>query len=208
MSGMRRKDSESGFHHVMMRGVVQKNLFHKPTDYEYFMNLLFEYKKKFGTHIYHYCLMTNHIHLILRTDSLAELGLYAHFVQRRYAYQYRRVYDWKGQVFQHNFKNAPIETDAYMAECGRYIERNPVNGGIVNKPEDYAYSSYHYYAFGQSDLLVTESPVYAGLGRTPEERQLAYRIYATVARDYEIPDFIHEKLRKAKLKELSALMAN
>lgn len=203
-----RKDSYSGYHHVTMRGITKKDLFHEPRDFDYFMKLLYEYKRKFLIQIFHYCLMTNHLHLVIQADSVRSLSKFAQFVQRCYAYHYRRNYKWDGQVFERHFKSIPIESDAYLVECGRYVERNPVNAGVVRSAADYPYSSYHYYAFGQEDAILSESPCYEAFGKHSGERNMIYRNYVSVPRDYELPEYVLQNLRKIRLGKVSSFLEN
>ncbi len=78
-----------------------------------------------------------------------------------------------------------IESDAYLLDCGRYIERNPLRAKIVERLEDYGYTSYRFYAFGETNALITENMLYAQLGNSAHERQALYRDYVSKPRPYE-----------------------
>ena len=170
-----RKGSASGFYHFISRGVAKRQLFHTEEDRERYVNLLREYKLKFNISIIHYCLMMNHTHFILKSPDLQSLSQFGYYVQRRYAVYYQKKHKWKDQVFRNRFRSKPIEDEAYLLDCARYLDLNPVEAKIVADPKDYPHSSFHYYAYGRPDSLVTESPLYANLGRTNEERMLVYR---------------------------------
>lgn len=178
-----RQPSQSGYYHFINRGVNKKKIFHRPEDFTFYKLLLGEYKLEFDIKIIHYCLMSNHTHLVVYSPDVTLLGRLAHFLQRRYAYYYCKTYKWQEQVFRNRYLSLPIEKDSYLMECGRYIERNPLEANLVSDLKDYEHSSYHYYALGREDRLVTESPFYEDLGRTREERALVYRYNVLNDRD-------------------------
>lgn len=170
-----RKGSGSGFYHFISRGVAKRQIFHTEEDRSRYKGLLKEYKLKFNISIIHYCLMTNHAHFVLKSPDLESLSRFGYYVQRRYAIYYQKKYEWKDQVFRNRFRSIPIEDEAYLLDCGRYLDRNPIEAGMVSDPKDYPHSSFNYYAYGSPDPLITESPLYPSLGRTSEERMLVYR---------------------------------
>ena len=181
-----RSESASGLYHFITRGVNKKKLFHKDKDYEFYRTLLNEYCEKLGILIHHYCFMSNHTHLVVKADTLKALADFGHFTHRRYAYYYCKTYHWPGQVFRRNFLSIPMGEDAYLLECGRYIERNPLDANLVKLLEDYPHSSYFFYARGKKDSLITESPLYSSLGQNNQERMVAYRFYVNHERPQEI----------------------
>lgn len=77
----------------------------------------------------------------------------------------------------YDLMSVPIQDDSYLLECGRYIERNPMDAMLVKSPADHPYSSYLFYAEGKEDLLLTESPLYQNFGNSSLERRAAYRFY-------------------------------
>ena len=177
MPRKRREESPTGVYHWIARGMNKKDLFHKPEDYRRFRELIREYQAAFSILIYHYCLMTNHVHMLVHSETRERLSRFSHFVQRRYAYYYCGKYKWTGSVFQRGFKSLPVDRDEYLLECGRYIERNPLKAKLVKDPADYGYSSYRYYAEGRRDDLVNPSPAYLGLSSDEKERRAVYGEY-------------------------------
>jgi putative transposase len=172
-----RRESESGVYHFIVRGVNKKKLFHRPEDYEFYRALLVEYKTALGIEIYHYCLMNNHVHLVLKAPDLSTLSRFGHFTQRRHAYYYCKTYRWAEQVFRKRFLSLPIENDAYLLECGRYVERNPLEAKLIDRIEDYPYTSLPFYIAGKADALVSESPAFLSLSVDERERRRIYRFY-------------------------------
>ena len=196
MPRRKRIPSPTGVYHWINRGVNQKKIFHVNKDYDFFLGLLAEHKDPLGIQIYHYCLMSNHVHLLLWADSPQVLAAFSQYVQRRYAYYYCKVYHWKGQVFQRMYKSLPIDKDTYLLECGRYIERNPLRAHMVERVEQYPYSSYFYYnTQPPSNSVITPSPAYLGLSDFQEERQELYANYVSSGRAYE--DLVDSALLKS-----------
>jgi len=186
MPRQRRKESPTGIYHWIVRGVNQKKLFHSEADFECFFGLLNEHKVTFGVSVYHYCLMTNHVHVLLHVDCVKALSRFSYFVLRKYAHYYGKTHQWSGQVFRRIFKSLSVDREEYLLECGRYIERNPLQAGIVEKVGDYPYSSFASYAYSKPDSIITSSPAYLGLSTNSYLRCEIYRHYVTQGRPYEV----------------------
>lgn len=182
-----RLPSGTGCFHVVARGNNQQNIFLAEEDFRVYRELLGEYGEKHLVTLHHYCLMSNHVHLILNASQPQRMSRFMHDVQRSYFLFRSERGQISGHLWQGRFRSFPIEEESYLLECGRYVERNPVQAGIVRDPGDYSWSSYPVYAFGKEDKLVTISPLYSGFGRTLEERQACYRAYVCVTRPSELP---------------------
>ena len=183
-----RRPSTTGWYHAIGRGNNRQPVFLEETDYQKFLSHLNTYRDLFPVKISHYCLMPNHVHLLVFSETLAFLSRYLHRVNLTYSWWYRKRYDFCGHVWQGRFKSFPIEKDGYLLECSRYIERNPVNAEMVKDPGDYRWSSYRFYREGKEDPLVTPDPGYLGFGRDALERRKKYEEYVTTPRPYELPD--------------------
>lgn len=185
MGRKRRAESESGFYHVIARGNNRGWLFREDEDFKKFESFLSEYLEKYGVLLFHYCLMDNHIHLLVRSEPVSSLGRMMHGVQRSYHHYYRRKYTFFGHLFQGRYRSLPIEKDSYLLECGRYIERNPVRAGLVGDPSAWRYSSYQMYSEGKEKSFLMYDPSYLGLAPTSENRQRIYQEYTERTRAYE-----------------------
>ena len=128
----------------MMRGINRQNIFEDEEDTRKFLDLLLYYKKICGYEIYAYCLMGNHLHIVLR-EGQEELSTIFKRIGAAYVYYYNIKYRRKGHLFQDRFKSEPIDDDAHLATVIRYVHMNPVKAGIVKAPEEYQLSSYHAY---------------------------------------------------------------
>ena len=140
-----------------------------------YLDLLLKYKSRYQVQIYSYCLMDNHPHL---TGRLKNLGLFSDFfrvVNACFARTYNRAVKRRGQVVMDRFKSPRIQTDRDLLNVMGYIDLNPKRAGKAKRPEDNLFSSFAHYAYGKEDPLITPAPSYLALGRTPEQRQEAYR---------------------------------
>jgi len=138
--------SKNGTYHVMMRGNERKNLFHDQEDKLRFIETLFAKKEETGFLVYAYCLMDNHVHLLV-TEGPEGLATMMKRINASYAYYFNQKNHRVGHLFQDRFKSEPIEDDRYLLTVIRYIHNNPVKAGLVEKPEQYRWSSYASYLF-------------------------------------------------------------
>ncbi len=132
--------AESGIYHVMLRGVNRGAIFVDEPDFEKFLGVLAVVKYLSGCEVFAYCLMTNHVHLVLRTAG-EPVGAVIKRLGVRYAGWFNRKYDRVGHLFQDRFKSLPVEDDAYLWTLLRYVWGNPVEAGLVARPEEYMWSS-------------------------------------------------------------------
>ncbi len=126
----------------MTRGVSRQILFEEKEDYVRYLDTLSRLKASEPFEILAYCLMDNHVHLLIqKTDSLDRL---MKRVTCSYAYYYNEKYERTGHLFQDRYRSEPIEDDPYLLAVVRYIHNNPLKAGI-SKREDYPWSSWHEY---------------------------------------------------------------
>ena len=164
-----------GYLHVISRGNNKRNLFFRPGDYRIYCALVCRLKKEELIRVVHYCLMPNHVHFLVGIDEQSDLSNFMKRLNLKYFYHYRKKRTYVGHLWQDRFKSKLIDNDAYFIQCGKYIELNPVRGGMVKAPEDYEFSSYGHYAFGHPSRIIDEDLFYHELGQTPQQRQCAYR---------------------------------
>ncbi|MDD3363749.1 MAG: transposase [Syntrophomonas sp.] len=151
MTRQARKKSASGIYHIMMRGINRQTIFEDQDDYTKFLQTLKQYKEISGYQIYAYCLMGNHVHLLLKVgeEPLEQ-------VMRRICGSYVYWYNWKyqriGNLFQDRFKSETIENDSYFLTALRYIHQNPLKAGLVKNIKDYQWSSISEY-INRSELI-------------------------------------------------------
>lgn len=160
--------------HIMARGNNRLYLFQQDSDKAHYLKVVRELREENKIDIFHYSLMSNHVHMIIWLRLSHDLSRFMKQLQLRYFHYYKTTYGYTGHLWQGRFKSNLIDTDSYLMQCGKYIELNPVRAGMVNRPEDYAYSSYRYYAYGVNDPLIMTDPVYLGLSDKAEERRKQY----------------------------------
>lgn len=160
--------------HVISRGNNRQKVFHNDSDKLKYYALIKELKDEARISVYHYCLMDNHIHLLLRLSPESKLSRFMKQVNLTHFHYYRKLYGYFGHFWQDRFKSNIIEADSYLLQCGKYIELNPVRAGIVSHPAQYPFSSYNFYAQGQKDTLLTSSLAYLCLSDSGISRQKQY----------------------------------
>lgn len=150
-----RKRSNSGIYHIMLRGTNKQRIFHDDRDYQTFLEGLRKYQSLSNFVLFAYCLMPNHLHMLLRADAHSEpIGKIMRRLGTWYVYRYNRRYERSGPLFEGRYKSEAVEDDNYFLTALKYIHRNPVKAGIVTSPALYPYSSCSYYLSQQADDLV------------------------------------------------------
>lgn len=151
MARTAREKSETGIYHIMLRGIDKRNIFLDDSDYEKFIQYIKKAKEKTQVSVYAYCLMTNHVHMLLKTET-EEIGDIIRRINVGYA-QYHNIKTGRtGHLFHNRFKSEPVNTDDYFLTVLRYIHQNPVKAGMVKRIEDYRWSSYN--AYIKNDILI------------------------------------------------------
>lgn len=141
MARKAREKSESGIYHIIMRGINRQTVFEDEEDCAQFLQTLQRYKEKSGYQIYAYCLMGNHVHLLLKI-GLEPLEQVMRRLCGSYVYWYNSKYQRVGNLFQDRFKSEPVKDDEYFKIVQRYIHQNPVKAGMVKHAEEYKWSSF------------------------------------------------------------------
>ena len=142
-----REKSSSGIYHIILRGINRQTIFEDDEDRKRFLYTLKKYKKISGYLIYSYCLMGNHIHLLVKTGP-EPLGQVMRRLAGSFVYWYNNKYERIGNLFQDRFISEPVESDPYLLTVSRYIHQNPLKAGLTKRIEDYSWSSYHDYISG------------------------------------------------------------
>ena len=139
-----REKSESGIYHIMLRGINKQVIFEDEEDNLKFLETLKNYKAISGYKIFAYCLMSNHIHLLLKIEK-EDIDLIIKRIAGSYVYWYNWKYKRYGHLFQDRFKSEPVEGEAYFLTVLRYIHQNPIKAGLCTNIDGYKFSSYNEY---------------------------------------------------------------
>lgn len=150
-------------YHVIARGNQRQPTFLTDLDYEAYLSRLATYQKRYGVTLYAYCLMPNHVHLLLQTSD-PPLARFMQGLQQSYTQRFNRVHGKVGHLFQGRYKAIICETDEYLATLIRYIHLNPVRARLVEDPEGYPYSGHRAYLAGDGAGLIDPGPILSMLG--------------------------------------------
>lgn len=153
MSRKARELSSTGIYHIMLRGINRQDIFYDTEDRIRFINTLIKYKTVCEYEIYGYCLMSNHIHLLIK-EGKENISQAIKRIGASYVYWYNLKYDRCGHLFQDRFKSEKVEDDRYLLVVLRYIHQNPIKAGIVKEVGQYKWSSYTEYI--ESKGLLTD----------------------------------------------------
>ncbi len=139
-----RKKSESGIYHIMLRGTNRQEIFHDDEDNIKFLEILDRYKEKSGLRVYGWCLMVNHVHLLLG-EGHEDISVTVKRIGVSFAWFYNHKYKATGHLFQDRYRSEGIEKEKYLMAAVRYIHHNPVKAGIAKSCIQWIWSSCHGY---------------------------------------------------------------
>lgn len=151
---------ENVCYHVIVRGNQKQRVFIEEEDYKRYLRLLEKYKIKYRFELYGYCLMPNHIHLILDPREPHDLTKTMQGLNLSYSIWFNSKYEKVGHLWQDRFKSMIIQKDKYLIACINYIEANPVRGGIAKDLIGYRWSSYKARFFGSKGNLLDSPKLY------------------------------------------------
>ena len=148
-------------YHVTHRGNHRSAVFFEDADRERYLALLAQHAKRYGMQVWAYCLMTNHVHLIvvgLQPHSLARAMGFAHM---RYSRSVNQRLGWTGHLWANRFYSTALD-GSHLWEAVRYVERNPVRAAMVARAEDYPWSSARSHVLGQPNALLSDARPFPG----------------------------------------------
>ncbi len=145
-------------HHITQRGNRRQKTFFNNEDYIAYINLMAEWCGQCSVEIWAYCLMPNHVHLIMVPENENSLAKAIGEAHRRYTRRIKFRKGWRGHLWQGRFASYPMD-DAYLLAAVRYVELNPVRARLVEKPELWKFSSAAAHLNQKKDILVKPSPL-------------------------------------------------
>ena len=129
------------FYHVMLRGKGGADIFLDEQDHSRFYLLLQESVERFGSRVHAFCLMDNHVHLVLQVGTIPLSRMLQNL-----SFRHARWINWRrktvGHVFQGRYQAILIDADNYLLQLVAYLHLNPLRAGMVKRPEDYPWSSH------------------------------------------------------------------
>lgn len=154
--------------HVRQRGNNRTACFVTDADRQFYLFHLGRALRRYGCELHAYCLMTNHVHLLLTPKGAASCALLMKHMGQLHSQYFNKLYDRTGSLWEGRFRSCPVQTQDYLLTCYAYIELNPVHAQIVRHPGDYEWSSYRENALGAAASgLLTAHPEYLRFGVSP-----------------------------------------
>jgi REP-associated tyrosine transposase len=181
--------------HIVQRGVDGEDCFRDVTDRVVYLSLLRELSAATRCAMHAYCLMTNHVHLLLTPAEANGPTTLMYKLGQRYVPYFNRRYGRTGTLWQGRFKSFLVQSARYVLACYRYIERNPVRAAMAHAPAAYAWSSHAGNAGLAEDKLLSPHVEYLALGVDPSSRHTHYRALCQVPDD----DVMLKAIREATL---------
>lgn len=187
MTRKARQLSKTKIYHIIYKGIDNEDIFYDDNDRITFLNYLNECKKEFQFKIYAYCLMNNHVHLVIEiedeilSNSMKSLSV-------KYVFYFNKKYLRSGPLFQNRFKSKCIENSKYFLDVCRYVEQNPEKANI-STIQEYKWSSFHEYV-GKSQLIDKEKLLYYFNNNIKN-----YSIFTTKGKSENKEDFIEYEIR-------------
>lgn len=163
MSRKAREKGESGIYHIMLRGANRQLIFHEDEDSRTFLETVGKYCENSETKVYGWCLMDNHVHLLLGEGN-EELSVTMKRIGVSFVWYYNFKYKTTGHLFQDRFRSENVESNEYLLTVIRYIHQNPLKAGMVKRVDDWKWSSCHgYYGNNSCDLASLDTKLILGM---------------------------------------------
>ena len=157
MSRPIRRLGHSQVYHIILKGIDNQDIFYDSLDRKFFLKQISITKKNFNYLVYAYCLMTNHVHMVIKCkNDLLSKSIQSLVI--RYVHYFNKKYSRKGSLVQDRFKSKNVETPKYFLEVCRYVHRNPEKAGIA-LTQNYEWSSYREY-LGQEKIIDKQHLLY------------------------------------------------
>ena len=161
--------------HVIQRGNNREACFYTEADYKAYLSMLKDAALKYEVAIHAFVLMTNHVHLLMTPGDEQSISRMMQAQGRKYVQYFNFTHGRSGTLWEGRYKSTLVDADNYLLTVYRYIELNPVRASMVTHASEYPWSSYQGNALGKPIQLLTPHLLYRRLGKTAQERQMAYR---------------------------------
>jgi len=196
--------SQTGIYHVVLKGTDDRNIFLENEDRDKFIRQLLKAREKGNFSLLAYCLMDNHVHLLIEENE--EIGKSIQRMAVGYVQWHNQKYGRKGHLFQNRFASEAVETDRYLLAVFRYIHQNPVKAGMVHMPSEYSWSSYQDYlaAFNRKACFIDGARIMAYFETQETFEEFINALQNDQCIDYnELIRYTDSELRRLLLQEFS-----
>lgn len=184
--------------HLVQRGVDRAACFFETSDFVRYLHFLLHATRTERCRIHAYCLMSNHVHLLVTPDGEGACARFMKVVHQRHTQHVNRVHKRTGTLWEGRYRSNVVFSARYVLACYRYIELNPVRARLVRHPADYPWSSYRANAEGLDNPLVQAHGTYAMLGRSAVARRTAYRELVAQALGAAMIDNIRSAIKRGR----------
>jgi putative transposase len=161
--------------HVIQRGNNRGNSFFGDGDRLAYLHYLETFSRESNCTVHAYCLMSNHVHLLLTPGEASACAGLMKSLNQHYVQHVNRVHGRTGNLWEGRYRSCLATSEQYVLACYRYIELNPVRAGITAHPRDYGWSSYNCNAESQPSSLLQPHPALLALGSDRSHCKDAYR---------------------------------
>jgi putative transposase len=179
--------------HIVQRGINRNPCFFAGTDYAWYLRFLQRFSERFGCSVHAYCLMTNHVHLLVTPQAQDACALMMKNLGQCYVQAVNKRLERSGTLWEGRFHSCMVQSDSYVLACYRYIELNPVRAGLVTAPNEYRWSSYAENSGCGIGSSVQPHPAFEALGTDASQRSRAYKELCASAPS----PLVVEEIRKA-----------
>jgi len=160
--------------HIIQRGHNHAACFFAKADYRFYLEQIGILAPAFGCAVHAYCLMPNHVHLLLTPATAEACGQFMKQLAQRHTQHINRTYRRHGTLWDGRFRSCLLDADAYLLACQRYVEGNPLRAGMVTAPGEHPWSSHAINATGEPGTPLTPAAPYLRLGSDAAQRGAAY----------------------------------
>jgi putative transposase len=171
-----RIEFEGGFYHVITRGNQRQKIFFEEKDFLKYLEILSDYKDRYGFLVYAYILMGTHVHLLIETGQIP-LSKILQGINQRFTMYFNWRHGTVGHLFQGRYKAILCDRDAYLLSLVKYLHNNPVRAGMVRRPEEYRWSSHRAYLGLVSDGIVDTELLLGMFSKGLKRGRRLYREY-------------------------------
>jgi putative transposase len=193
-------------HHVIQRGNMQRDIFFSDQDRNMYLTWLMDYSHMHKLKILAYCLMTNHLHLVVEPSDQSSISSTLKVVHTRHTQKINRLFGWQGHLLQGRYLSVPMD-EIYCWVCVRYVEQNPLRAGMVKSAVDYPWSSAAHHCGLTVDPMISKGTQYSGpmdgwseiLSQIPDQvmvEKIRFRTQTGIPCGSD--KFVHEIAKKTK----------
>jgi len=152
-----RKNLKSFYKHLMVQGIEKQFIFGEEKYIKKYKEIILEKLKESPVTILGYCIMHNHSHLLIHSETPEEISKFMHKVNTKYSMYYNKINNRVGYVFRNRFKSQEIFNQGQLYTCLRYIHNNPVKANITKTMQEYKHSSYNEFTSGKHQIISDKS---------------------------------------------------